>query len=81
MIAVLFANCTDGELRIDPTKIDNTMNESSGRLEICASNVWFSIYDSYEWSRPLSLTTALACRSLGFGEVGKIINALVCSQS
>lgn len=67
---MLYTNCTDGELRIDPNELDNSVNETRGRLEICANNVWFSIYYSYAWVNTDPSTRALACRLLGYGDVG-----------
>lgn len=61
---MLFENCTDGELRIA-----SVANETRGRLEICASKMWFSIQYTYRWNSG-SAMTALACRSLGYGSVG-----------
>ena len=66
---VSYSNCTDGELRTDPNELGNSVNETRGRLEICANNVWFSIYSSSTWYR-YSPTRALACRSLGYGDIG-----------
>ena len=65
------ANCTDGDLRIVRSGVDSSVNESRGRLEICANNVWFSIRYTYNWGRSDSLATPLACRSLGYSEIGK----------
>ena len=77
---VLNSNCTDGELRTDLNELDNNVNETRGRLEICANNVWFSIYYSSTWYGSPSFTRALACRSLGYGDVGMFtIIILTCA--
>lgn len=68
--AVPLTNCTDGELRTDQHQLKNDANVTRGRLEICNNNVWFSIYDSYSWSRPNSVTASLACRLLGHSNSG-----------
>ena len=48
-------------------------DKASGRLEICDNGVWFSVYRSYSWTSYYSgRTRTFACRSLGYGSIGKI---------
>ena len=75
---MLHSNCTDGELRTDPNELDSNVNETKGRLEICVNNVWFSIYHSSSWDGSSSFTRALACRSLGYGDVGVFAILILC---
>ena len=67
---MLYANCTNGELRTESDGIEDNENVTRGRLEICSNQVWFSVYYSYSWYRSSSVTAGLACRSLGYGDIG-----------
>ena len=66
---VVYANCSDGELRTDVQEFGENGNENTttGMLEICSNNVWFSIYYTSSWYRAtLPATRSLACHLLGY---------------
>ena len=65
---VPYSNCTNGDLSVESTALEETENTTRGRLEICINNVWFSIVHTYSWSRTNSVTASKACHLLGYSD-------------
>ena len=51
-------------------------DKASGRLEICDNGVWFSVYRSNSWTYS-ERTRTFACRSLGYGSIGKLLQCSI----
>ena len=59
------ADCNDTDIRLAGGTV--SVNETSGRVEICFGGIWGTVCDDY-WD---NINAAVVCRQLGLNSEGK----------